>query len=100
MRDLVRTELADEDIRNALAYLDELSPVAAERLVERVESRCEHLRTNPFMGRVRDEFRPGLRSIVVGDHLLFYHVTDAEVVVVRFIHGSRDLPAVFDPESP
>jgi toxin ParE1/3/4 len=95
MRDLVRTELADEEIRTALAYLDERSPAAADRLFAQVDAKSELLRTNPFMGRARDEFRPGLRSVVIGDYLLFYRVTNEAIEFARFLHGSRDLPAAF-----
>ena len=98
MKDLAHADTALAEIRAAVGYLDQFSPPAAERLSAKIDSQSELLRTSPFMGRARDELGPGLRSIVVGDYLLFYRVTDTEVIVVRFLHGRRDLPAAFDPD--
>ncbi len=96
MKDLVRADRATAEIRDALDYLSQRSFPAAERLSAAIDSKSELLRTLPFMGRARDERWPGYRSVVVGDYLLFYRVTDTEVVVVRFIHGSRDLATALD----
>ncbi|MEO2088711.1 MAG: type II toxin-antitoxin system RelE/ParE family toxin [Gemmataceae bacterium] len=98
MRRVRRTDLARDEIADALDYLEERSAVAAERLTAMIEEKCRLLATNPFMGRARDELRPGHRSVVVGDYLLFYRVTDFEVIVVRFLHGRRDLPTALDAD--
>lgn len=98
MRRVRRTDLARDEIAVALDYLEERSAAAAERLTAMIEERCRLLATNPFMGRARDELGPGLRSIVVGEYLLFYRITDVEVIVVRFLHGRRDLPIAFDAD--
>ncbi len=100
MRRVVRTDLARDEIAAALEYLGDRSAPAAGRLTDLVADKCRLLATNPFMGRARDELRAGYRSVVVGDYLLFYRVTDAEVIVVRFLHGSRDLPAALDQDQP
>jgi toxin ParE1/3/4 len=93
MRVLDRTPTADAEIRAAIEYLDRLSPPAAERPSDEVERASQRLLSNPFVGRDRSALRPGYRSVLVCDYLLFYRVTDAEVVVLRFLHGRRDLPA-------
>jgi toxin ParE1/3/4 len=50
------------------------------------------------MGRPRDELGAGVRSVVVGRYVVFYRFTDTELVVLRIIHGSRDIPSEFgDP---
>ena len=46
----------------------------------------------PRMGRVRDGLSPGYRSITVGDYLILYRIVSAEeVMVIRVVHGKRDL---------
>lgn len=98
MRNLIRAPAAISDLSAALAYLDQYSAFAAVSLADAVDVKCEQLRTVPFQGRARDDLSPGMRSLVVGDYLLFFRVTDEEVQFVRLIHGRRDLPAAFDPE--
>jgi toxin ParE1/3/4 len=93
MRELDRTPTADAEIRAALDYLDQYSPPAAERLSDEVERRSQLLLTSPFMGRDRSDLRPGYRSVLVGEYLLFYRVTDSQVILLRFIFGRRNLPA-------
>lgn len=90
---VLRTDRARDEIAAAYDYLDERSANAAERLAEQVEQACRVLGANPRMGKDRSKFRPGYLSLTVGDYQLFYRVTDTEVIVLRFIHGRRDLPA-------
>jgi hypothetical protein len=34
--------------------------------------------------------------VLVGEYLLFYRVTDSQVILLRFIFGRRNLPAAID----
>jgi toxin ParE1/3/4 len=47
------------------------------------------------MGRSREELRPGLRSHVVEQHVIFYRLIGGDVVIVRVLHGRRDIPTSF-----
>ncbi len=96
MRPVRRADQAQADISDSLVYLAEWSTAAAVRLSDQLEAKCRLLSTNPFVGRAREEIAPGLRSVAVGIYVLLYTVTDAEVIVVRFIHGSRDLTAALE----
>ena len=49
------------------------------------------------MGRGRDELAPGVRSFPFGRYVIFYAPIDKEIVVIRVLHGSRDIDAVFNP---
>ncbi len=46
---------------------------------------------NPEIGRARDEVRPGYRSYVVGQHLIFYRLTPRAVVVIGIVPARKDL---------
>lgn len=94
MPPVVRTEQAEADLEEALDYLEERSPAAAERLAGAIEERCQLLGSVPGLGRPRDDLRPGLRSLVVERYVLFYRVTEQAVEVLRILHGSRDIDAV------
>lgn len=98
MRAITRSDLAREDIAAAFRHLRRHSAPAARRLATEVDRMCRLLRANPFMGKARDDLEPGVRSVVVSGYYLLYTVSDAEVAVVRFIHGRRDLPAAFGTE--
>ncbi len=100
MRQLIRAPQAILDLNEVIAYLDRHSESAALALADGVDRKCEQLRTVPFQGRARDDLSPGLRSVLVGDYRLFYRVSDAAVEFARILHGSRDLPAVFDQDQP
>lgn len=46
-------------------------------------------------GAPRDRFAPGLRAVFHKDHVIYYHHTDEEVVIIRVAHGARDQAALF-----
>jgi plasmid stabilization system protein ParE len=69
---------------------------AARRLVGRILHRCRLLGSHPLLGRARPEFDlPGLRSLAVSPHVVFYRFTVEQVVeVAHIIDGRRDLDAL------
>ena len=54
-----------------------------------------HLASHPNLGRSRDELAEGLRSFPVGRYVIFYRAIPEGVEIVRVLHGSRDLNAIF-----
>jgi toxin ParE1/3/4 len=52
------------------------------------------LATQPHSGRARDDIGPDLRSVIIGNFIALYRVESDDVIIVRVLHGSRDL----DPE--
>ena len=50
----------------------------------------------PLLGRERPELLPGLRSVVVGHHVVFYRPFDGGIEVARVLDGVRDLPPLFE----
>jgi toxin ParE1/3/4 len=61
----------------------------------RLDQRIAALRRFPFIGRTRSKLAPGLRSIVVGTHLVFYTIEQARIIVVRVIDGRMDVDEQF-----
>lgn len=88
---------------DALADLTEIwsyyarvaSPHTADKIVREVDKACRLLEDHPFGGRSRDALRPGLRSIAVNPHVVFYRVRDEVAEIVRVLDGRRDLDAIF-----
>ncbi|HEY7035648.1 MAG TPA: type II toxin-antitoxin system RelE/ParE family toxin [Thermomicrobiales bacterium] len=44
----------------------------------------------PERGRSRDDLYAGCRGLPVEQHVVFYYLTDGEVVIDRVLHGSQD----------
>jgi len=50
----------------------------------------------PYVGRARDEdFGAGMRSACVGEYVIVYCVDGQDVLILRVVHGRRDLEALF-----
>jgi toxin ParE1/3/4 len=98
MLPVIRTEQAESDLQAILAYLDERSPAAAERLATTIDERCRLLGEFPQMGRPRDNLAPGLRSIVVESYVRFFRPTATAVEILRIFHGARDIETIMKSE--
>ena len=47
------------------------------------------------MGVARDDLGPGLRALPFRDYIIFYRDEPRGVIVVRVLHGARDIGALF-----
>ena len=75
MPNYVRAEAADIDLLEIWSYIAQNSFEVADRVSRRLEAAFEQLAEQPFMGRKRDDLRPGLRSLAVGNYFIFYQVS-------------------------
>lgn len=95
---------AQEDIDDITYYIAQDNFEAAVAFFEAVESTCAMLSTMPGIGSARDYRNPrfaGLRMFPVKryeKYLIFYQSTEEELLVVRVIHGARDIAALFERE--
>jgi toxin ParE1/3/4 len=65
---------------------------AANRLIDSLTRRFVLLAQHPYMGRARDaDFGAGSRSFAVGEYVVIYRVHEANVLILRVVHGHRDL---------
>ena len=86
---------AKSDLLRIYSYIEQRSPAAAEKILARIDRKFDELTWFPFIGRERSSLAPGLRSAVVGTHLIFYTVQDDSIVVVRVIDGRMDIDEEF-----
>jgi toxin ParE1/3/4 len=70
----------------------------ADDLLREIHRAVARLARHAFMGRSRDELAPGLRSVLVHPHVVFYRVTDQSVEIARVLHQRRDLAAILSRE--
>lgn len=90
---VVRHQKFIDDLYDAYAWIAPDSERAAERLLDRVDATVERLLQHPMIGAPREPLAAGLRSIRVRPfrHVIFYRVTDDEVVLIRLLHDARAL---------
>jgi toxin ParE1/3/4 len=87
---------ASSDLDEIWLYIAHDNPDAADKYIRAIVSRFPTLASMPLMGRERPELSPGLRSFVVGHHVIFYRLFVGGVEVVRVLDGARDLPPLFE----
>jgi toxin ParE1/3/4 len=87
---------AREDLDEIWHYIAQDNLDAADKYVGAIVSRFPTLASMPLMGRERPELAAGLRSFVVGHHVIFYRLFDGGVEVARVLDGVRDLPPLFE----
>ena len=86
---------ANQDVADIVNLLFELNPLAARNSLNALESICQLLTVHSEIGRPRPELGEGLRSMPVGNYLVFYLPAPDGIDVARVIYGGRDLPAAF-----
>ena len=83
------TNTALRQIEQVLSYIRDHSPQGAVRVAKRTETVLAVLLDHPNAGQATS--RPGVRRVVLTPYpyVIFYRVTAAEIVVMRFRHTSR-----------
>jgi toxin ParE1/3/4 len=66
----------------------------AERLIDSITDRFALLGKYPHAGRHRDDLRQGLRGFPVGRYVILYRVEGEDALILRVVHGRRDLEAL------
>ena len=98
MPQVTRTDQAEADLVDILAYVARRNQQAADALAAEIEQQCQQLARFPGIGRDRSNFAPGLRSVVVQRYNIFFRPITGGIEVVRILHGARNLdPSLFQP---
>jgi toxin ParE1/3/4 len=98
---IVRRPAARRDVLKAASHIAKDNVEAALRFADAVRETEELLSEMPGIGVAHDFERPelaGMRSHGVKDfrrYLIFYIPSDGGIEIVRILHGSRDLAALF-----
>jgi toxin ParE1/3/4 len=56
-----------------------------------INSFFEHLAQFPSMGRLRGDIENNVLAIPLKEYVIYYHVVDNTVVILRVLHSSRDV---------
>jgi toxin ParE1/3/4 len=99
VRRIVWAPRSRRDLLEIWRYFARVGSVeVADDVLREIHRAVARLARNAFMGRPRDELAPGLRSVLVHPHVVFYRVTDQSVAIARVLHQRRDLAAIFSRE--
>jgi len=98
-RKIIWTDLAWSDLEEAADYIAKDSPCYAAAFVQEVRDAARSLSLLSKRGRLVPEFNdPTIRELLVRSYHLVYRVTEQTVYVIGFIHGARDLGALWQRE--
>ena len=95
---VIFSPLAVNDIEEIGDYIFNKSPRAARKVTSELRARCRSLSENPRRGVNRPEIETGLRSIPLGNFVIFYVIDKETVRIQRILHGARDLGALMNSD--
>jgi toxin ParE1/3/4 len=91
------TEQAKTDIRQIWDYIGIIkeSPEMAALQIEHIYDSLNLLATQPLLGQLRNDLKPGLRIFSADSYAILYFPYPNGVEVLGIIHGARDIEAMF-----
>jgi len=95
---LAFTPLAEQDLEAIADYIAADNPARALSFVRELRAQCQRIALNPPGYRLRPELGEGIRSCAHGRYVIFFESTPNTVVILRLLHGARDLPTQFGAE--
>jgi toxin ParE1/3/4 len=84
---LVLTQRARRDLRRIGDYIAKDSPRAAQRFISGMRAEIDKLVPFPFMGQAVGN-HSGFRRLPHGAYVIFYQVTDSEVLIRAIEHSA------------
>ncbi len=93
---LAFTPLAEHDLEAIADYIAADNPKRALSFVRELRAQCQRITLNPSGYRLRSELGDGIRSCAHGHYVIFFESEPDAVVIVRILHGARDIPTAFD----
>ena len=92
MHSIVQSSQAEQDLTDIWIYTaEEWNLAQADLYLDELVAGIEGLSAHPELGYSRDDIRAGYRSLNVSRHIVFYTVTEEQVLIVRVLHKSVDV---------
>lgn len=90
------SEQAEADLLEIWSFVGQRDMAAADKLIAEITNRFSKLLEFPEMGRARNDLILYLRSLAVGNYIIFYQPAADGIEILRVLHTSRDISSVFD----
>lgn len=88
---LVIAPAAKADLKDIYQYgLRQWGQAQSDSYLENLKDHFWSLTEQSLMGVERSELLPGVRSLPIESHTLFYRVTADTVEIIRVLHGRQD----------
>jgi toxin ParE1/3/4 len=89
------TDAAEGDLAGIWAYIaTHASEATATRFVSSLETQLDKIGRQPRSGAPREHLAPGLRAAFHRTYVIYYRIEARRVLVLRVIHGARDIAAI------
>jgi toxin ParE1/3/4 len=95
---VIRRPRASADLSEIWEFIADESEERADRFIDRIDAKFRALAAQPMIGRERSELASGLHSLPMAPYVIFYEPLQDGVVIVRVLHGARDVDAQFEGE--
>ena len=79
------------DLQEIGDYIAQRSPMQAVTFIRTLRKACNQIGLMPTAYRERPELGAGIRSSAVKRHVIFFVITGGGVLIVRVLHGARDI---------
>jgi toxin ParE1/3/4 len=96
-RRLVWSADAENDLFSIWRYgAERWSPTAADDHERALWYAAQWLLEKPKLGKARNELMPGMRSVFIDPHVLFYRISPKSIDIVRVPHEHEDIETIFN----
>jgi toxin ParE1/3/4 len=92
---VVLTLRARDDLLEVWTYIACDSETHADAFIDKLDDALRLLAKQPGIGRRRDDLVPGIQSFPVASYVIFYRANSDGIEVVRVLHASRNIEALF-----
>ena len=90
MRRTRLSALAESDLDAIADYIAADSPTRALEFVRELRGLCQRVSEFPLAYRERPELGEGLRACPFGGYMIYFMVSEEQVLIARVLHASRD----------
>jgi toxin ParE1/3/4 len=91
---------AEADLEGIADYIAADSPARALSFVSEIRKHCNKIERAPRAYRLRPELGSAIRGCTHGNYVILFATIDGDVLIVRVLHGARDLRSALSDESP
>jgi len=86
---------AVRDLEEIGDYIARDNPLRAVTFIQEIRDCCARIVENPQAAPLRSELGEGIRMAVFERYLIFYRQMDDALLIVRILHGARDIQELF-----
>jgi toxin ParE1/3/4 len=91
-----KSSRAETDLTEIADFIASDNLDVAVRWVDEIDQLFRLLARNPLLGELVDGLTLGIRRQTFGKHVIYYKPTTEGIVIVRVLHGSRNIQNLRD----